>query len=55
MIAMYRISDPAATQRRGEDVLLDLETLITIDGPGCWKCEQTWTPDVERRFCQGTM
>lgn len=31
---------------------LDLESLITVEGPGCFKCEAQYTPDVDM-LCPG--
>lgn len=36
MMAMFRIADPKA-----ERFHLDFENLLTIEGPGCYVCEQT--------------
>lgn len=55
ILAMYRINDPSVMRDPEGQVLMDRESLLTIEGPGCFKCEKEWTPDVERRWCQGTM
>lgn len=38
-----------------EQVHMDMENLLTIEGPVCWKCEQHFSADRARRFCQGVM
>lgn len=30
---------------------LDTENLKTIEGPGCYWCEQTWKPGMEKTKC----
>lgn len=32
---------------------LDTENLILITGPGCYYCEQVWTPQLATRRCKG--
>jgi hypothetical protein len=34
---------------------LDSENLLTIEGPGCYKCEQTYTKELAAKPCEGTM
>jgi hypothetical protein len=53
MVAMFRIIDPAKAVADG--VHMDMENLLTIEGPGCFKCEKNFSPDEARRFCQGVM
>jgi len=55
VMALYRITNPAVSQDPGGQILMDRENLLTIEGPGCFKCEKPWTPDIGRRFCQGVM
>jgi hypothetical protein len=31
---------------------LDLENLITVDGPGCYKCEQIYSATVAAQPCE---
>lgn len=33
--------------------IMDTENLLTIEGPGCFWCEQTWSPELARRPCRG--
>jgi hypothetical protein len=55
--AMYQVINPAAVYDPGANtqVHLDAENLLTVEGIGCFKCEKDWSPDIERRFCQGIM
>lgn len=32
---------------------LDRENLLTIEGPGCYWCEQPWTEELSRQPCGG--
>lgn len=48
MTAAWRVS-PMPNQQ----ALLDLENLITIDGPGCFWCGEPWTLETESRHCAG--
>ncbi len=37
----------------GEQGILDHESLLIIAGPGCYYCEQKYTPWVFNRRCKG--
>jgi hypothetical protein len=47
VLAMYRV-DPTADQ-----FLLDTENLLSIEGTGCFWCEQKWTAELTARSCTG--
>lgn len=34
---------------------LDVENLMTIEGPGCFKCEKPWSAELAARPCTGGM
>lgn len=34
---------------------LDIENLLTIEGPGCFKCEQPYTSELAAEPCKGSM
>lgn len=34
-------------------MMLDIENLVSVDGPGCLVCCLKWTPDVAGRPCAG--
>lgn len=36
-----------------QQVHLDMENLLTLDGPGCFWCEEPWEPGMERLPCRG--
>lgn len=36
-----------------ETPMLDMENLLTIQGPGCYHCEQPYTPRLASRRCKG--
>lgn len=42
------IRDPTKPQ-----MILDTENLMTIEGPGCFVCEEIYTPELEAQPCQG--
>jgi hypothetical protein len=33
--------------------LLDTENLVSVTAPGCYHCEQYYTPGMEKRRCPG--
>jgi hypothetical protein len=47
VIAMFRVTNPARNQH-----MLDHETMLAIDGPGCLHCNQPWTPTIGSK-CPG--
>lgn len=40
--------------RAGGEYLLDTENLISLDGPGCFHCEEYWSPEIAAKPCPGT-
>ena len=48
IFGVWRIVDPTASR-----IDLDYENLITIDGPGCYVCEETYSPKMAERPCPG--
>lgn len=59
ILTMHRVSDDMIRRlNRGEDPgigLLDHENLLTLEGPGCFKCEQPYSRYLAHRKCTGTM
>lgn len=49
LIAMFRIANPEAGARYD----LDIENLVTIEGPGCYWCETPFSPEVAAKPCRG--
>ena len=47
-LAMYRTNNPDADQQN-----LDMENLLSIEGPGCFVCEQPYSREVAARPCPG--
>lgn len=45
---VWRVRNPSA-----QDFELDMENLLTLDGPGCFVCEQDYTPEMAVRRCPG--
>ena len=48
---LWSVKEPS--QYAGKEVHLDVENLLTIDGPGCFMCEQMWTRELEKQPCPG--
>lgn len=44
---MWRVENPARSQQN-----FDMENLITVEGPGCFWCEQMWNPTMGAK-CPG--
>lgn len=59
ILTMHRVSDDTIRRlNRGEDPdigLLDHENLLTLEGPGCFKCEQPYSRYIAHRKCTGTL
>lgn len=53
MVAAWRVIEPAATRDLSASITLDVENLLTLEGPGCYVCEQVWTPEVGMSRCPG--
>lgn len=47
VLAVFSVQNPARAQH-----LMDRETLISVEGPGCVHCEQQWTPTLGSK-CPG--
>lgn len=43
----------ATTEPRAREAQLDSENLVSLAGPGCWKCEQPFSNRLARRPCRG--
>lgn len=48
VMAVFRAGDPTKGQFN-----LDTEALLTIEGPGCYYCEEPWRSGLEHRRCKG--
>ncbi|WP_143661810.1 hypothetical protein [Streptomyces glaucescens] len=59
ILTMHRVSDDMIRRlNRGEEPgpeLLDHENLLTLEGPGCFKCEQPYSRRLAHRKCTGTL
>lgn len=51
-MAMFQV-DPR--RWAAEQVHLDTENLLTIEGPGCFKCEQKFSNRLARQPCRGAV
>lgn len=56
---MFRVPDDAIRKlQRGQDPgpqLLDHENVLTLEGPGCYKCEEPFSVRLSHRRCTGRM
>lgn len=46
-VGMWQVANPAASAQD-----FDMENLLSIDGPGCFWCEQVWRPTIGAK-CPG--
>lgn len=53
MVAVWRIVDPASAFDPAQEKYLDTENLLSLDGPGCFVCEEPYTPERAARPCPG--
>lgn len=51
--AAYRVDDP--TKLPTQPLIMDHETLMSVIGCGCWKCEKLWEPGLEKKWCNGSV
>lgn len=51
-MAMFQV-DPR--RWAAEQVHMDTENLLTIEGPGCFKCEQKFSNRLARQPCRGSV
>ena len=52
VLTMYQV-DPAAFTDPTRTPMLDRENLLSVQGPGCFHCEQVYTPNLATRRCKG--
>jgi hypothetical protein len=55
IMVMHQVTDPETFLNSEGVAHLDFETLMTIEGPGCFKCEQSYTPELAKRWCNGVL
>lgn len=53
MFAVFRIRNPESVMDPAVPKYMDLENLLTVEGPGCYKCEQYYKPAVAALPCPG--
>jgi hypothetical protein len=53
MMVAYRLIDPGRMFRQGDSVWFDRENLVLVSYPGCYYCEQVYSPRLEQRRCPG--
>jgi hypothetical protein len=47
---VWEVRNPTTSQ-----FILDTENLLSIDGPGCYKCEKLYTEELATQPCIGSM
>jgi hypothetical protein len=52
VLTMYQV-DPAAFLDPTRTPILDQKNLLTVQGPGCFHCEQPYTQRLASRRCPG--
>jgi len=59
ILTMHRVGDDMIRRlNAGEPAgpaLLDHENLLTLEGPGCFKCEEPYSRYLAHRKCTGSM
>jgi hypothetical protein len=55
LMVMFRIHNPEMIKDPTAVIHMDRENLLTIEGPGCFKCEQPWNDRLARMRCKGSM
>jgi hypothetical protein len=48
--AAWKVAEPESRHR-----VLDAENLLTVQGPGCFKCEQPYTRRIAAKPCYGSI
>ncbi len=48
-IVLFKCADPTGSDGT---VMLDRENLISINGPGCFHCEEIYSPAIAQRRCK---
>jgi hypothetical protein len=51
MVGMWRVDPEKAVS--GEQMLLDTENLINVNGPGCYYCEKPYNHPLASKRCKG--
>jgi hypothetical protein len=54
LTAAWRVTDPASVSDPSVLKLLDSENMIIFGGPGCLKCDESYSPTLSRR-CDGDL
>ena len=49
LAVLYRIANPGSKERQH----MDMENLMVVHGPGCYKCDQTYSAEVDAKPCKG--
>lgn len=52
VLQSYQI-DPKKWTESDELVIFDIENLLSVEGPGCYYCEQPYSPSLYYRRCPG--
>lgn len=55
VVAAWRVNDPEKLKLNNESQIFDLENMLSIDGPGCFKCEKPYESSLLNTFCHGSI
>ena len=55
MTAAWLITDPASAYDPSKIKLMDRENLLSMAGPGCFKCEKPYSRAMAKRRCLGAV
>jgi hypothetical protein len=49
--SVFHVANPGSTETQH----MDSENLLAVIGPGCFKCEKQYTPEIDAKPCRGSM
>lgn len=56
MTAVWWVKDPeAATDKSGPPQHMDMENLLDVAGPGCFKCGELYSKELASKPCKGSV
>jgi hypothetical protein len=53
VFAVYNIADPEDIYRHTAN--LDMENIVMIEGPACFKCERLYSRKLAKQSCKGSI
>ena len=55
IVCTHLVTEPSRAQDQDACFNLDLENLADAAGPLCFKCEQSWSAELEAALCPGSV